>query len=160
MASQYTIIKHLPPPAECLAILLGCAECIVFGLGGLSSPSDFARGYGLPIDVPTAAESEAAEASGKAIELNSSQKTQQALITALAARHIQNGALILTLALYTRERAALGFAVGFGVFGAVADWIVVRKFGVGELAGGHVIGGMISAGLGGGLLYWGREGPW
>lgn len=155
MASEYTIIKHLPPPAECLAILLGCAECIVFGLGGLSSPADYAKGYGLPIDAPPPSIS--ADSENKALTDN--QKTQKALVTALAARHVQNGVLILTLALYTRERTALGFAVGYGVISTLADSFIVKRYGVGELAGGHVIGVLNSVVVGGALLYWKRDQP-
>lgn len=146
MASRYTIINHLPPPAECLAILLGCAECIVFGLGGLSSPLDYSKGYGLPIDAPQ----EGAEAT-------ENQKTQKALVQALAARHLQNGALILTLGLYTRDRTALGFAVGYGVISTLADCLIVRKHGVDSLAGGHVVGLLNSLVVGGALLYWRRD---
>ncbi|CZT24020.1 uncharacterized protein RCC_09737 [Ramularia collo-cygni] len=147
MASRYTIINHLPPPAECLAILLGCAECIVFGLGGLSSPADYARGYGLPIDAPTE----------EGQELTDNQKTQKALVTALAARHVQNGVLILTLGLYTRERTALGFAVAYGVISTLADSFIVKSYGINHLAGAHVIGFLNSLVVGGALLCWRRD---
>lgn len=145
MASRYTIIAHLPPPAECLAILLGCAECIVFGLGGLSSPLDYSRGYGVPIDAPA-----------EGIELTENQRTQKALVQALAARHLQNGALILTLACYTRDRTALGFAVAYGAISTLADSLIVRSYGVHHLAGGHVVGVLNSLLVGGSLLYWRR----
>lgn len=146
MASRYNIINHLPPPAECLAILLGCAECIVFGLGGLSSPLDYSRGYGLPID-----------AAAEGTEATENQKTQKALVQALAARHLQNGALILTLGLYTRDRVALGFAVVYGVISTLTDSLIVKNYGINHLAGGHVIGVLNSLAVGGALLYWRRD---
>jgi hypothetical protein len=150
MASQYqgpgaTLWAHMPPPAECLAILVGCAEVVVFGLGGLANPADFASGYGLPID-----------AAKEGVEPTENQKTQSALVKAICARHVQNGALILTFGLYTRNRAALGFAVAYGAFSALADTLIVRNNGVHHLAGGHVIAVFNALAVGGSLLYWGR----
>jgi hypothetical protein len=152
MASQYhgpgaTLWAHLPPPAECLAILLGCAEVIVFGIGGLANPADFANGYGLPIDAPAQ----------EGVELTQNQKTQKSLVKAIAARHVQNGVLILTLGLYTRNRAALGFAVAYGAISTLADTLIVSKNGVHNLAGGHGVAFVINSLIGGSLLYWGRE---
>lgn len=76
---------------------------------------------------------------------------------AIAARNMQNGALILTLALYTRDRTALGIAVGLGVITTLADTLIVRSKGVQETVAFHGIGILNSLLLGGSLLYWGRE---
>ncbi|EGP88756.1 unnamed protein product [Zymoseptoria tritici ST99CH_1A5] len=151
MASQYqgpgaTLWAHMPPPAECLAILVGCAEVVVFGLGGLANPSDFSNGYGLPIDAAT-----------EGVQATQSQKTQSALVKAIASRHVQNGALILTFGLYTRNRTALGFAVAYSAISALADTLLVKNNGVDSLAGGHVIAALNSLLVGGALLYWKRD---
>jgi hypothetical protein len=146
------MFAHLPPPAECLAILVGCAELVVFGLGGLSDHVAFAQGFGLQIDAPAPASPEHA--------LTDNQKTHKALVQAIAARNIQNGALILTLACYTRNRTALGFAVLYGFLTTLADTLLVRTYGVKDLALGHLVGVVNSLAIGGSLLYWTRDDPW
>lgn len=145
MASNLSFRDHfayLPPPAECLAILVGCAECVVFGLGGLTDPTAFAKGYGIKTSDADSPETK---------------KTQQGLIRAIAARNIQNGVLILTFAMYTRDRRSLGLAIAYGVITTIADTWIVNAVGVKELAAGHAVGILNSLLIGGSLLYWGRE---
>lgn len=143
------MFDNLPPPAECLAILVGCAEVILFGIGGLSDHKAWAEGYGVEVDTPE---------DGR--PLTKSQKVQKGLIQALAARNIQNGVLLLTLALYTRERTALGFAVLYGTITTLADTLIVKNCGRPELVPGHAVGVFNSLAIGSALLYWGRNDPW
>ena len=143
------LFDNLPPPSECLAILVGCAETIMFGLGGLNDQVAWAKSFGVPIDAPKDTQDPA-----------ENQKTKKALVQAIAARNIQNGALILTFACYTRDRTALGIAVGYGVITTLADYIIVKNSGVPDLAPGHAIGIMNSLLIGGSLLYWRRDDPW
>ncbi|EME45803.1 hypothetical protein DOTSEDRAFT_128280 [Dothistroma septosporum NZE10] len=153
MASRLTsttTFQYLPPPAECLAILLGLAELSLFGLAGLTGPVEFSRGLGLPIDAPKS-ESEPP---------TTSQKTQRALSQLIAARNMQNGALILTFALYTRDRRSLGIAVAAGVITTVADVVVVNAYGLKDVVAFHAIGVVNSVLIGGSLLYWGRGDAW
>ncbi|KAI5362292.1 hypothetical protein Slin15195_G059430 [Septoria linicola] len=152
MASRYPgepLFANFPPPAECLAILVGCAELIVSGIGGLSDARAFGKGYGLEID-----------AADEGQPLSQSQKTQKALVQAVSFRNIQNGALILTLACYTRDRKALGFAVLYGAFSSLADAAIVTKYGISNLASGHGVTMLNYLLVGGSLLYWNRNDPW
>lgn len=137
---------YLPPPAECLAILVGTAELVVFGLGGLSDTTAVAKGYGLNPPSSTSSPED--------------RKTNEGLIRAIAARNIQNGALILTFALYTRDRRSLGLAVAYGVITTLADSWIVAKYGVKDLVGGHVVGVVNSLLIGGSLLWWKRGDAW
>ncbi|KXS98804.1 hypothetical protein AC578_2066, partial [Pseudocercospora eumusae] len=121
------LFANLPPPSECLAILVGCAETLMFGLAGLHDPVAWAKSFGVPIDAP------------KDTGTAENQKTKKALVQAIAARNIQHGALILTFACYTRDRTALGLAVGYGVITTLADYVIVRNSGVEDLAPGHAI---------------------
>ena len=145
--TQTTTFQYLPPPAECLAILLGLAEVSIFGLAGLTGPTEFAKGLGVPISAPKT-ESE---------ELTTTQKTQRALSQLIAARNVQNGALILTFALYTRDRRSLGIAIAAGVITTLADAVVVNAYGLKDVVAFHAIGVVNSVLIGGSLLYWGRE---
>lgn len=141
-AFQPTLFSRLPPPSECLAILLGLAELTAFGLTGLTDPSAWSQNYGLPIqNTSTPGET----------------TTKRALVQAIAARNIQNGALILTLALYTRDRTALGIAIGLGVITTLADTLIVSARGVRDMGWGHAVGVVNSVLIGGSLLWWGRE---
>lgn len=152
MASRYPgqeLFSNLPPPAECLAILVGCAETIMFGLGGLNDQVAWAKSFGVPIDAPKDTQ-----------DSGENQRTKKALVQAIAARNIQNGALILTFACYTRDRTALGIAVGYGVITTLADYIIVQNHGLPHLAPGHLVGVANSLLIGGSLLYWGRNDPW
>lgn len=152
MASRYpgeSLFANFPPPAECLAILVGCAELIVSGIGGLSDAGAFGKGYGLEIDAPDGEKA-----------LSQNQKTQKALVQAVSFRNIQNGALILTLACYTRDRKALGFAVLYGALSSLADAAVVKKYGVANMASGHGVTMLNYLLVGGSLLYWNRNDPW
>ncbi|KAK3071999.1 hypothetical protein LTR53_007629 [Teratosphaeriaceae sp. CCFEE 6253] len=150
---------NLPPPAECLAILVGCMELTVFGLGGLANPFEFCKGYGIPwLPSLTSKGPRALEAGSDDTEDEVS-KTQQAYVAAIAARNIQNGVLLLTLGMYARDRRALGIAVTAGLITTVADALIVQWYGVKEAVWGHVFGIFNSAAIGGSLLYWGRNDP-
>ncbi|TKA62043.1 hypothetical protein B0A55_11325 [Friedmanniomyces simplex] len=156
MSSAFQSFRaNLPPPAECLAILVGCMELTVFGLGGLANPLEFSKGYGLPL--LTASSTSSGDITTKDKE---NDKTQQAYVAAIAARNIQNGVLLLTLGCYVRDRRALGFAVAAGLVATVADTLIVQYYGVKEAVWGHVFGVFNSAAIGGSLLYWGRNDPW
>ncbi|KAK4561494.1 hypothetical protein LTR86_004812 [Recurvomyces mirabilis] len=130
MASQsfQNFRAGLPPPAECLAILVGCMEVTIFGLGGFANPLEFSRGFGVPMLPAGSTTSTASD--GKSSGDDQVQKTQQAYITAIAARNLQNGILLLTLGCY--------------------------YYGVKEAIWGHVFGIVNSAAIGGSLLYWSR----
>ncbi|KAF2214028.1 hypothetical protein CERZMDRAFT_110994 [Cercospora zeae-maydis SCOH1-5] len=156
MASRYpgeSLFAHFPPPAECLAILVGCSELIISGIGGLSDAQAFGKGYGLEID-------SAVNDEEKVQALSQNQKTQKGLVQAISYRNLQNGALILTLACYTRDRRSLGFAALYGALSSLADAAIVKKYGVAELASAHGIAMMNYLVVGGSLLYWGRNDPW
>lgn len=163
MASQSfsNFYTHLPPPAECLAILVGFAELSIFGLAGLANPVEFANGYGLPISNTASSQDQtsAIEASSDDTK-TSDDKTKQALIAAIAARNVQNGILILTLACYTRDRRSLGLAITAGLVTTVADALIVQWYGVKDKVFGHYIGVFNSFAIGGSLLYWGRQDRW
>ena len=164
MASQTfrDIYAHMPPPAETLAILVGTMELTVFGLGGLANPVEFAKGYGLPLlpatsKTQTAGPSEVSKADAKNDQQNSPGRRQEAWILSTVARNIQNGAVLLALGLYARDRRALGIAVSAGLITTVADAVIVQYYGVKEAVWGHVFGIVNSIAIGGSLLYWRRE---
>lgn len=163
MASQSfrNFYEHLPPPAECLAILVGCVELTVFGLGGIANPLEFSKGYGLPI-VPSTSNTDTSIRSStqKADQAEKESRNQRALIAAIAARNAQNGILLLTFALYTRDRKSLGIAVVAGLVATVADTLIVRAYGVQEAVFGHVFGIFNCCAIGGSLLYWNRSDVW
>lgn len=150
------LFAGLPPPAECLAILVGLSQVTVFGLGGIANPIEWSRAYGLPI-VPASdirrrgADNEAA---------TEAEKTQIALISALVSRNIRQGVLILALACYARDRRAVAIALVVNCISSLADTFIVRWFGDDEKVNGHLIGLAGSLGIGSTLLHWRREDPW
>ncbi|EMC94060.1 hypothetical protein BAUCODRAFT_150281 [Baudoinia panamericana UAMH 10762] len=157
------IYSYLPPPSECFALLVGCMELTVFGLGGLANPMEFGKGYGLPMTPATTSQAHpgALEASSdEKQKAGSVQKTQEAYIAAIAARNIQNGVLILTLGLYVKDRRAMGIALMAGLVATVGDALIVQAYGVPSAVWGHLIGVFNSVAIGGSLLYWGRTDPW
>jgi hypothetical protein len=157
------LFHHLPPPAECLAILIGTAEITIFGIVGFVNPSQWANGFGLPLLPASASHKQpgplqsSLEEPKQAME---TRNTQKALINALAARNIQNGLLLLTFGVWFRDRKALGVAVGLGTITTLTDYLVVKWYGVKEAAAGHLIGVVQCTLLGGSLLYWNRGDPW
>ncbi|KAK5136693.1 hypothetical protein LTR08_002346 [Meristemomyces frigidus] len=165
MSSAFTTFRAgLPPPAECLAIGVGCMELTLFGLAGLLNPLEFAKGFGVPMLTPSsqplapggALEGASIEEKQRAEKV---QNTQTAYIAAIAARNVQNGVLLLVFGCYVRDRRALGYAVAAGVVATVSDAVIVRAYGVQEAMFGHLFGVCNSVLIGGSLLYWGRYDP-
>lgn len=154
METAKTFLSNCPPPAESLALLLGCAQLSIFGLAGLSDPDGWAAGYGLPLVAPKSVES-----SSPADKAQQAQ-VQRALVAATAARNVTNGVLILGLGAWLRDRRALGLAIACNVLTTVADTLIVRWFGVEKQASGHLIGVVNSTAVGMVLLKWGRDDPW
>ncbi|KAH7070028.1 hypothetical protein FB567DRAFT_456255 [Paraphoma chrysanthemicola] len=156
-----TLFQHLPPPAECLALVIGTLELLPFGIIGLRNPAFFADGYGLPISNVTAIDASASstkpDSSGLSPEAE--QQTKKALVAAIAARNVQNGILLLTFGLVLRDRRSLGVAVVAGLVATVADTVIVRAYGVKDKIAGHYVGIFNSLAVGGSLLYWGRNDP-
>lgn len=150
------LFNHLPPPAECLALIVGTLELLPFGILGLRNPATFADGYGLPIsNDPSDDASTKGNASGLSPEAE--QQTKKALVAAIAARNVQNGILLLTFGLVLRDRRSLGVAVMAGLVATVADTAIVRAYGVKDKIAGHYVGIFNSVAIGGSLLYWGRN---
>ncbi|KXL46275.1 hypothetical protein M433DRAFT_134105 [Acidomyces richmondensis BFW] len=150
----------LPAPAECLAILVGIAEVSVFGLAALANPLEFGNSYGIPMTSSTALQQHPGALQSSEIENKRSRdvhRTQQAYITAIAARNIHNGILILTFACYLRDRRALGIAIAAKLFTTAADFLIVKSYGVKDMVWSHVFGMVSSLTIGGSLLYWGRD---
>ncbi|TKA41814.1 hypothetical protein B0A54_08240 [Friedmanniomyces endolithicus] len=140
MSSAFESFRaNLPPPAECLAILVGCMELTVFGLGGLANPVEFCKGYGLPLITSSSSSTTSSDTITK-INDSDNDKLQQAYVAAIAARNIQNGVLLLTLGCYVRDRRALGVAVAAGLVATVADTLIVQYYGLKEAVWGHVFG--------------------
>ena len=166
MASQafHRFTYHLPPPAETLAILVGCLEVTIFGLGGLANIPEFAKAYGLPLVATTfkaranVGPSEMSQVDAK--ETAKEDKRQEAWIMSTVARNIQNGCVILALGLYVRDRRALGIAMVANLITTTSDALIVSKYGVEETFWGHVFGMANSVLIGGSLLYWKRGDPW
>lgn len=163
-----SLLHHLPPPAECLALIIGTLELIPFGLAGLRSPETFADGYGLPISsisssrdqpISTATNSTTSSPSTQSSPLSEEEQTKKALVAAIAARNVQNGILLLTFGLVLRDRRSLGIAVLAGLVTTLADTVIVRAYGVKEKIAGHYVGIFNSVAVGGSLLYWGRNDP-
>jgi hypothetical protein len=157
-----TLFANLPPPAECLAILVGVAEISIFGLAGLANPPSFAKGFGLPITSSSNDEKAAQLEAGTTTPQESSQvsKTQRGLVLALAARNLEKGLTVLAFACYWRDRKAVGTCIFAGLVTTVVDYAVVKWYGEDEAAFGHVIGTLNCSLIGGALLYWTREGSW
>lgn len=143
--------SRLPPPSQTLAILLGCAELTIFGIAGLYSPGGFATGFGLPLSSTWPAKgiksaSDPAEDKEKA--------ATHGYISALAARNIANGALILAFGTYFKDRRALGAVILSGIVTTFADAMVVSRYGPDKSAiWGHVVGIVNSTLIGGALLF-------
>lgn len=154
METAKNFLSNCPPPAESLALLLGCAQLSIFGLAGLSDPDGWATGYGLPLVNPKSVES-----SSPADKAQQAQ-VQRALVAASAARNVTNGILILGLGAWLRDRKALGLAIACNVVTTVADTLIVRWFGVEKQASGHIIAVVNSTAVGFALLQWGRNDPW
>ncbi|KAF2716289.1 hypothetical protein K431DRAFT_289516 [Polychaeton citri CBS 116435] len=146
---------YLPPPAETLAILVGCLELIPFGLGGLADRKAFAKGYGLPIDSQTQSIALPTEA-----EKRKDEETKEALVAAIAVRNLEKGLMIMAFACYWRDRKALGTVLATGFVTTVVDLLVVRWYGLKEAVPGHWIGVVNSTLIGGSLLYWNRNSAW
>ena len=155
--SQASIFARLPPPAECLAILIGCAELSIFGIRGISNPRGWLQGFGLPpLDQPSVRISTDTDRS-KQDDRRNIHSAQRALIDALAARNVQNGALILTFALVLKDRRALGVTVLAGLITTMADTVVAWRYGVKGAVLGHLMGIANCIGIGGALLTWQRD---
>jgi hypothetical protein len=162
MSSQTrSLFHHLPPPAECLALVIGTLELLPFGIIGLRNPGFFAEGYGLPItNTPTSADaSNPTKPNRSGLSPEAEQQTKKALVAAIAARNVQNGILLLTFGLVLRDRRSLGVAVLAGLVATVADTVIVRAYGVKDKIAGHYVGVFNSLVVGGSLLYWGRNDP-
>jgi hypothetical protein len=156
-----SLFANLPPPAECLAILVGVAEISIFGLAGLANPSSFATGFGLPITSSSSTSKDAElEANTTPQESSKSAQTQRGLILALAARNLEKGLTVLAFACYWRDRKAVGTCIAAGFITTFADYLAVKWYGEQEAAFGHVIGMANCTLIGGALLYWSREGSW
>lgn len=158
-----SLFANLPPPAECLAILIGTAELTIFGLAGLANPPSFATGFGLPITSSSSTSKTAQLEAGSATtpqEASRAEKTQRGLVLALAARNLEKGLTVLAFACYWRDRKAVGTCVFAGLVTTLADYLVVKWYGEEEAAFGHVIGMANCSLIGGALLYWTREGAW
>jgi hypothetical protein len=155
------LFANLPPPAECLAILIGTAEITLFGLAGFANPASFAKGFGLPIQDSSASSSEKdLEAGTPSQSPSSTENIQRGLTLALAARNLEKGITLLAFACYWRDRKALGTCIFAGLLTTGVDYLVVKWYGAQEAAFGHVIG-LANCGLiGGALLYWSRDGAW
>jgi hypothetical protein len=157
-----SLFANLPPPAECLAILVGVAEISIFGLAGLANPPSFATGFGLPItsSSPSSKDAQLEAGSTTPQESSKSAKTQRGLILALAARNLEKGLTVLAFACYWRDRKAVGTCIAAGFITTFADYLAVKWYGEQEAAFGHVIGMANCTLVGGALLYWSREGSW
>jgi hypothetical protein len=153
------LFANLPPPAECLAILIGTAEITLFGLAGFADPPSFAKGFGLPIRDSSSSEKDL-ETGTSTQSTTSAENTQRGLTLALAARNLEKGITLLAFACYWRDRKALGTCIFAGLLTTGVDYLVVKWYGAQEAAFGHVIG-LANCGLiGGALLYWSRDGAW
>ena len=160
--TQQSLFANLPPPAECLAILVGFAEITIFGLAGLANPPSFAKGLGLPIISSSSTSSESQIEAGTTTpqEASQSAKTQRGLILALAARNLEKGLTVMAFACYWRDRKALGTCIFAGLLTTAVDYLAVKWYGEEEAAFGHVIGMANCSLIGGALLYWSRDGSW
>lgn len=160
MESMRNLFANLPPPAECLAILAGC-QLAIFGLGGISSPIQWANGYGLPIvrasDLRGRQRPSGSDEHDAASE---AEKTQIAFVAALAARNIRHAVLILALACYARDRKAVGIALLANCVSSLADTLIVRWFGNDQQVSLHAGGLLGSMAVGTVLLRWRRADPW
>ncbi|KAF3040068.1 hypothetical protein E8E12_004545 [Didymella heteroderae] len=173
MASQARSFFQRFPPAECLALFIATLELVPFGIAGLSNPTAFADGFGLPLQTSTHRSSSSTKRStdgsfcestteSSSTSISSSdedQKTKKALVAAIAARNFQNGILLFTFGLILRDRRSLGVAVAAGLITTLADAVIVNAYGAKDKIGGHFVGVFNSLAIGGSLLYWGRHDP-
>ncbi|KAJ4332380.1 hypothetical protein N0V87_008435 [Didymella glomerata] len=173
MTSQARNFFQRFPPAECLALLIATLELVPFGIAGLSNPTAFADGFGLPLQTSSNtssstskrsadglfAESATESTSNSVRSFEEDQKTKKALVAAIAARNVQNGILLFTFGLVLRDRRSLGVAVAAGLITTLADAVIVNAYGAKDKIGGHFIGVFNSLVIGGSLLYWGRHDP-
>ncbi|KAF2622054.1 hypothetical protein BU25DRAFT_217957 [Macroventuria anomochaeta] len=173
MATQARNFFQRFPPAECLALFIATLELVPFGIAGLSNPSTFADGYGLPIQTSSGTSSGSTKRSADGLFTESAtessstssrsfeedQKTKKALVAAIAARNIQNGVLLFTFGLILRDRRSLGVAVAAGLVATLADTVIVNAYGAKDKVAGHYVGIFNSLAIGGSLLYWGRNDP-
>lgn len=157
MASKPNIFAHLPPPAECLAIVIGCAELSIFGLRGVTNPGGWLEGFGLPVLTQPSIQSNEASTPSETESTDKLHDSQRALVNALAARNVQNGVLILTFACVLRDRRALGVAVFAGLITTVADTLVTWRCGARDAVVGHLVGIANCLGIGVALLLWRTE---
>ncbi|KAF9699382.1 hypothetical protein EKO04_002649 [Ascochyta lentis] len=155
------LFQRLPPPAECLALFIATLELVPFGIAGLSNPTTFADGYGLPIQRSSNTSSSPTTESPptRSSSAEEDQKTKKALVAAIAARNVQNGVLLFTFGLVLRDRRSLGVAVMAGLVATLADTVIVRAYGAKDKIAGHYVGIFNSLAIGGSLLYWGRNDP-
>lgn len=174
MASQARNFFQRFPPAECLALFIATLEILPFGIAGLSNPTAFADGYGLPLQrsLSTPPSLNKRSADGQSSEttaisstestksFDEDQKTKKALVAAIAARNVQNGVLLFTFGLILRDRRSLGVAVAAGLVATLADTFIVKAYGAKDKIAGHSIGIFNSLAIGGSLLYWGRGDSW
>ncbi|KAF2850197.1 hypothetical protein T440DRAFT_490078 [Plenodomus tracheiphilus IPT5] len=158
------LFQHLPPPAECLALVIATLELIPFGIAGLSNPTSFANGFGLPIArAPTTSSTSTRRPATPGVPTPTSTmseddgKTKKALVAAIAARNLQNGILLFTFGLVLRDRRSLGVVVTAGLVATVADTLIVSAYGAQDKIAGHCVGVFNSLAIGGSLLYWGRS---
>ncbi|KAH8695802.1 hypothetical protein GQ44DRAFT_719243 [Phaeosphaeriaceae sp. PMI808] len=157
---RHNFFHNLPPPAECLALLVGTLELLPFGILGLRNPSIFADGYGLPIaNNPGISDSDSTKPNASGSSPQAEQQTKKALVAAIAARNVQNGILLLTFGLILKDRRSLGAAVLAGLITTIADTVIVGTYGVKDKITGHYIGVFNSLAIGGSLLYWRRDDP-
>lgn len=145
--------SSFPSTAISLAILIGTAELTVFGARGLTNPSGFLQGFGLPVLYKSSTSTRLIEPDASKDESSAEiHPAQRALVEALAARNIQNGVLILTFACFVRDRRALGVAVTAGLVTTIADTLVVWRYGTPKAVYGHLVGIGNCLGIGGSLL--------
>lgn len=159
-ATARNLFENLPPPAECLAILVGTAEITIFGLAGFANPASFATGFGLPLQPKSDSNAKLEAGTTTPQESSEVQKTQRGLVLALAARNLEKGLTLLAFACYWRDRKALGTCVFAGLVTTAADYFAVKWYGAQEAAFGHVIGIANCGLIGGALLYWTRGSSW
>lgn len=173
MTSQARNFFQRFPPAECLALFIATLELVPFGIAGLSNPTAFADGFGLPLQTSLSTSSSSTKRSADGLSPESTtessstsvssseedQKTKKALVAAIAARNVQNGILLFTFGLVLRDRRSLGVAVAAGLITTLADAVIVNAYGAKDKIAGHYVGVFNSLAIGGSLLYWGRHEP-
>jgi len=149
-----SIFHSLPPPVECLAILLGIAELSIFGIAGLMDPTSFATGFGLPLppktfkgtkQLPPSSSSPADRVPADPTVEDDDEETiiakrHAGLCEGLAARNVASGLCVLAFGCYWRDRRALGTVVLINIVTTATDVFSVSRYGVKGAAGGHWVG--------------------